>query len=496
MTTEPVAHELVASHNSIQLFFGEAIPLSIILFVQSTTPSRFPSLSFLSTIRRHRQLFVILHKQVNTDEGDIDDEDDEGFDEDNIVAYQNILHDCIIAKHVAPHIGYIPGIKSGNTLFEHQRHTVGAAMQSPAGPFKGMILRDPPGLGKTLVALAVAALSWKLGDVPSLIVAPLSCCREWMAEIDAFFDGPGVRAMEADRKYMILDEAHVIKDRNTRTFAVVTAPREQLEGFLALTGTPLDNTCEDGYALLGLLKGHSITSFKIFQKILKGGWGETPQHPHGEVNDPSHLDARCSQLLETNIPYHIPPRTGIVRHFALDSEDRQKSNLAFMEYKQLISSRRRNKKSRSKKARGKAPRRNKTMLQVGHGSCIIVDESEWFLDIVAITLRKRYHLVGHDTYSGRRDTVQRHLVIKMVSQATLPHALLASRGTDGQGLNFQFENVVIRCGPWWKKSWEEQAAGRVHRPGQQKPTFIYELRAQDSAVENKWQIRTEGLGEP
>ncbi|KAJ4029167.1 hypothetical protein NW761_005702 [Fusarium oxysporum] len=70
-------------------------------------------------------------------------------------------------------------------------------------------------------------------------------------------------------KCMILDEAHVIKNRNTRTFAAVTALREQFEGCLTLTGTPLDNTWEDGYALLSLLKGHPITSFKIFQKIFK-----------------------------------------------------------------------------------------------------------------------------------------------------------------------------------------------------------------------------------
>lgn len=46
-------------------------------------------------------------------------------------------------------------------------------MRSLAGPLKGMMLGDPPGLSKTLVALAVAALSWELGDGPSLIVAPL-----------------------------------------------------------------------------------------------------------------------------------------------------------------------------------------------------------------------------------------------------------------------------------------------------------------------------------
>lgn len=41
-----------------------------------------------------------------------------------------------------------------------------------------MILRGPLGLGKTLVALAVAALSWEPGDVSSLIVAPLSCYNQ------------------------------------------------------------------------------------------------------------------------------------------------------------------------------------------------------------------------------------------------------------------------------------------------------------------------------
>ncbi|KAI3582252.1 P-loop containing nucleoside triphosphate hydrolase protein [Fusarium oxysporum f. sp. albedinis] len=264
----------------------------------------------------------------NTDEEEEGDGDVEGFDEDNIVAYLNTLHGCIIAKHVAPHIGYIPGIKPGNILFEHRRQAVGAAMQSPAGPFKVMILGGPLGLGKTLVALAVAALSWKPGDVSSFIVAPLSCCNQcgWLrlmlflmerirfpfrpAEIPGrdyilfisccggepcrkvpvchqrlqcgagdprpreteLFLRSGSLGSEPWKpigKCMILDEAHVIKNRNTRTFAAVTALREQFEGCLTLTGTPLDDTWEDGYALLSLLKGHPITSFKIFQKIFK-----------------------------------------------------------------------------------------------------------------------------------------------------------------------------------------------------------------------------------
>ncbi|KAF5564956.1 global transactivator [Fusarium phyllophilum] len=107
---------------------------------------------------------------ANSDEEDSENQDDGDFDDEGIIAY---LHDLIIAKHEAPRAGRIPGLKYSNTLFEHQKHAVGAAMRSLAGPLKDMILGDPPGLGKALAALVVAALSWEPGDRPSLIVASL-----------------------------------------------------------------------------------------------------------------------------------------------------------------------------------------------------------------------------------------------------------------------------------------------------------------------------------
>ncbi|SCO85608.1 uncharacterized protein FRV6_09735 [Fusarium oxysporum] len=250
----------------------------------------------------------------NTDEEDEDDEDVEGFDEDNIVAYLNTLHGCIIAKHVAPHIGYIPGLKPGNILFEHRRQAVGAAMQSPAGPFKVMILggsprtRQDPGSARggcfvleawryllthrcTSFMLRIR-FPFRPAEIPGRdYILFISYCggepcrkvpgchqrlqcgagdpRPRETKLFLRSGSLGSEPWKPIGKCMILDEAHVIKNRNTRTFAAVTALREQFEGCLTLTGTPLDNTWEDGYALLSLLKGHPITSFKIFQKIFK-----------------------------------------------------------------------------------------------------------------------------------------------------------------------------------------------------------------------------------
>ncbi|KAF5532641.1 global transactivator [Fusarium mexicanum] len=324
------------------------------------------------------------------DGDDSEDEDEEGGDinEKVIVTCLNTLHDMIIAKHDAPRAGRIPGLKYGNTLFEHQKHAVGATMLSLAGPSRAFAYRCT-----SLILLE--SKPWK----------PVG-------------------------KYTILYEAPTIKNRNTRTFVAVTALRGQSEGCLTLTGTPLDNTWEDGNAL---------------PKTIHRTWGNGPLTSHRETHDPIHPDARRSQLLQSDFHTSRSPsaqdwhcatlRSRLGRQSKKGdigdaiSEDADAQALAHAaEWCQHL-----------EQGDNSLSRRVQAILNIVRqhldfrpdGSFIIVDESVWFLDIVAIALEKTYHPVGHDTYNGRLDTVQRHSTINKIAQVTPLHTLLTSRGTGG-----------------------------------------------------------------
>ncbi|CAG7558413.1 unnamed protein product [Fusarium equiseti] len=135
---------------------------------------------------------------------------------------------------------------------------------------------------------------------------------------------------------------------------------------------------------------------------------------------------------------------------------------------------------------------------------IIMDESVFFLDIVPVAIRKSFPIdennpEGDTTdggdipvdgkipvfrYDGRSTPDDREAILKQFNMTTGPRVLLDSLGTGGQGLNLQSANAPIRCGPWWKVSWEQQAEGRIHRFEQQKPTYVYELFDEASDVVN------------
>jgi SNF2 family DNA or RNA helicase len=60
---------------------------------------------------------------------------------------------------------------------------------------------------------------------------------------------------------------------------------------------------------------------------------------------------------------------------------------------------------------------------------------------------------------------------------------LISLKAGGTGLNLTAADSVILYDPWWNPAVEDQAAGRAHRIGQDKPVFVYRLIAAGSVEE-------------
>lgn len=172
-----------------------------------------------------------------------------------------------------------------------------------AGPFKGGILADEMGMGKTIQTISL--LLSEPGEGPTLVIAPTVALVQWKSEIDRYtngrlrvltFYGPAIKAMTAqtlaehdvvlttyavvesvfrrqnkglrksDGKFVkagsllhstnfyriVLDEAHNIKDRACATTRSVLALKSERK--LCLSGTPLQNRIGEIFSLLRFLR--------------------------------------------------------------------------------------------------------------------------------------------------------------------------------------------------------------------------------------------------
>ena len=60
---------------------------------------------------------------------------------------------------------------------------------------------------------------------------------------------------------------------------------------------------------------------------------------------------------------------------------------------------------------------------------------------------------------------------------------LISLKAGGTGLNLTAADYVIHLDPWWNPAVEDQASGRAHRIGQNRPVTVYRLVVEDSIEE-------------
>lgn len=118
------------------------------------------------------------------------------------------------------------------------------------GIYRGGILADDMGLGKSAQALVAARAMQRTFDCPVFVIAPVSVLDNWMREaeraqvqIETFSWAKLPVPLETSKYVLIADEAHMMQNENSlRTKkALALAHHENCLAFWALTGTPLKN---------------------------------------------------------------------------------------------------------------------------------------------------------------------------------------------------------------------------------------------------------------
>ncbi|GFF57814.1 hypothetical protein IFM51744_09341 [Aspergillus udagawae] len=115
---------------------------------------------------------------------------------------------------------------------------------------------------------------------------------------------------------------------------------------------------------------------------------------------------------------------------------------------------------------------------------IIFSQFTSLLDLVEIPLRRRGWLFRR--YDGSMRLADRHAVVVEFSTNPNCRLMLVSLRAGNAGLNLTAASKVIILDPFWNPFVEEQAIGRVHRIGQQRPVHVYRILIPDT-VEDRIQ---------
>jgi SNF2 family DNA or RNA helicase len=405
----------------------------------------------------------------------------------------------------------------------------------------GGILADDMGLGKTLQALALVCHA-RLAcpeQAPFLVVAPTSVVSNWSTEAARFaphlrvvclteseskrgapyteavaaadlvitsyallrIDNP--RLAELDWSGVILDEAQFVKNHRAKTYQCarrLTAPFK-----LAITGTPLENSLMDLWALL------SITAPGLFPDPDRfSEYYRRPIERSKDVIRLHQLRRRIRPLMlrrtKESVAEELPPKQEQTVEVELDPRHRRIYQTHLQRERQkvlgLIEDLDRNRFT---------VLRSITLLRRLSLDPALVDESHNNVPATKtdVLLEDLSELVGegHQALVFSQFTSFLSRIRTRLADAEIPYAYLDGRTRNrdrviqqfrdkvasvflislkagGFGLNLAEADYCFVLDPWWNPAIEAQAVDRTHRIGQTKTVMVYRLVAKDT-IEQK-----------
>jgi len=262
--------------------------------------------------------------------------------------------------------------KKNRSLFKHQESAIKFLLKKNKS-----ILSDDMGLGKTKSAIAAALLS---GSEKILVICPANAKINWFREITEYIDEEMVTIVKSgfwqpkvftiinydilnrfheiedkrkkeeiksfinEEKFdlLIVDEAHMIKNKSSIRGKIVAQISENIERVWLLTGTPIANRPMDYYNLLKVCKIPVVDNFqhfayrycaaKSFNKKLASGKVKRIWLTDGASNlEELHIKTK-NYILRRKKEDHLDLPPKIISPFYLELDDRKGYDNAFNEY--------------------------------------------------------------------------------------------------------------------------------------------------------------------
>ncbi|MEV5530729.1 DEAD/DEAH box helicase [Streptomyces prunicolor] len=373
-----------------------------------------------------------------------------------------------------------------------------------------VVLGDEMGLGKTVQAIAALAHLAAEGHSHFLVVCPASVLINWTREIgarstlralpvhgpdrqDAYgewserggvaittFDTLHTLPVPVDKSpkgrrsrteapagptpgMLVVDEAHYVKNPDTRRTKSVALWTERCERVLFLTGTPMENHVEEFRTLVRHLRPELLPT-------VRNGTAAAGPHAFRKSVAPAYLRRNQEDVLT-----ELPALVQVDEWVELGVADREAYDRAVGDGN-FMAMRRAAYAGTEKSA--KLQRLRELVTEAADNGVKVVVFS-YFRDVLA-AVEQALEKGVFGPISGSVPAARRQQLVDDFTQAPGHAVLLSQIEAGGVGLNLQAASLVILCEPQVKPTVEHQAVARVHRMGQIRTVQVHRMLATDS----------------
>lgn len=415
----------------------------------------------------------------------------------------------------------------------------------------GVCLADDMGLGKTIQTIAV--MLQKRDDGPILVVSPTSVVLNWQSELMKFAPSlqtivlnqcvhktkaiekaePGTvlvasygmmltQIANLEKKewgIIVLDEAHAIKNYNTKAFKSVI--RLSGKNRIVLTGTPIQNHFSEIWSLFhfsnpGLLGSQKSFSEKVkYNRERDDDWADDVAKEINSIVRPFILRRTKKEVLDelpgieevvldvmlTKEEYAVYDSTRLAVRKAFQEDDKyslDRDLSAVGPHKiavfAMLTKLRELTCSPALLVQGWKDRSSKEIafldllqeIDLEENRVLVFSQFTGFLERIKILLQEEG--IEHLYLDGSTPMKERAKLIDKFQAGETP-VFLVSLKAGGVGLNLTAANYVIHLDPWWNPAIEQQATDRAYRIGQDQKVTVFHFIAKGTIEEKMMELQ-------